>query len=65
MEGRCPAVNSYKSYRKRFSDDVRRVGGEVTGAVYQYLSKQYITEGETLKSYRITLSQHGVSPPYR
>lgn len=41
------------------------VGVEVTGAVYQYFSKQYITEGETLKSYRITLSQHDVSPPYR
>ncbi|KPX13928.1 hypothetical protein ALP58_04644 [Pseudomonas savastanoi] len=47
------------------SEDIRRVGGEVAGAVYQYFSKQYITEGETLKSYRITLSQHDVSAPYR
>nr|WP_272931944.1 hypothetical protein [Pseudomonas syringae] len=49
----------------KISDTPNGVGVEVTGAVYQYFSKQYISEGETLKSYRITLNQHDVSPPYR
>lgn len=33
------------------------VGIDLQGAVYRYYSKQYITEGEKLKSYRITLNQ--------
>ncbi len=37
----------------------------MTGAVYQYFSKQYVTEGETLSSYRITVKQHDMSLPYR
>ncbi|MEX5530730.1 hypothetical protein [Pseudomonas syringae] len=49
----------------RISNTPNGVGVEVTGAVYQYFSKQYITEGDTLRSYRITLNQHDVSPPYR
>lgn len=36
------------------------VGIEVTGAVYRYFSKEYlgIGDGENLRSYRITLTQH-------
>ncbi|MBH0142426.1 hypothetical protein I5591_22085, partial [Pseudomonas syringae pv. tomato] len=49
----------------KISDTPNGVGVEVTGVVYQYFSKQYISEDETLKSYRITLNQHDVSPPYR
>ncbi|MCI3946931.1 hypothetical protein K0038_04007 [Pseudomonas syringae] len=49
----------------KITDTPNGVGVEVTGAVYSYFSKQYITEGETLKSYRITLNQRDVSPPHR
>ncbi|WP_024691515.1 hypothetical protein [Pseudomonas tremae] len=48
----------------KISDTPNGVGVEVTGAVYDYFSKQYITEGETLRSYRITLTQHDVSQPF-
>ncbi|EGH27499.1 hypothetical protein VT47_19295 [Pseudomonas syringae pv. syringae] len=58
-------IISYKNYRNGFSEDVFGVGGEVTRAVCQYFSKQYITEGDTLRRYRITVNQHDVSPPYR
>lgn len=30
---------------------------ELQGAVYRYFSKQYLTQGEKLMSYRITLTQ--------
>ncbi|WP_095095059.1 hypothetical protein [Pseudomonas sp. Irchel 3A5] len=35
---------------------------ELQGAVYRYFSKQYLTEGEKLTSYRITLTQRDNSP---
>ncbi|MCQ3017960.1 hypothetical protein NLO83_20485 [Pseudomonas tremae] len=41
----------------KIRDTENGVGIEIKGAVYRYFSKQYLTEGETLKSYRITLSQ--------
>lgn len=35
---------------------------ELKGAVYRYYSKQYITEDDRLKSYRITLNQKDSTP---
>ncbi|EPN52666.1 hypothetical protein A244_17044 [Pseudomonas syringae pv. actinidiae ICMP 18807] len=46
----------------KIHDTENGVGIEIKGAVYRYYSKQYVTEGETLKSYRITLSQQDTTP---
>ncbi|KWS20816.1 hypothetical protein AL062_02565 [Pseudomonas syringae pv. syringae] len=46
----------------KIRDTENGVGIEIKGAVYRYFSKQYLTEGETLKSYRITLSQQDTTP---
>jgi hypothetical protein len=41
----------------QIQDTANGVGIEVKGAVYRYFSKEYVTEGDQLKSYRITLTQ--------
>ncbi|MFW3166057.1 hypothetical protein WBQ28_16370 [Pseudomonas syringae pv. syringae] len=46
----------------KIRDTENDVGIEIKGAVYYYFSKEYLTEGETLKSYRITLSQQDTTP---
>jgi len=38
-------------------DTPNGVAIEVKGAVYRYFSKEYVTEGNQLRSYRITLTQ--------
>lgn len=38
-------------------DTPNGVGIKVQGAVYRYFSKEYVTEGDELRSYRITLTQ--------
>lgn len=41
----------------QIQDTPNGVGIEVKGAVYRYFSKEYVTEGNQLRSYRITLTQ--------
>ncbi|WP_024644248.1 hypothetical protein [Pseudomonas syringae] len=43
-------------------DTPNGVGITVKGAVYRYFSKEYVTEGDDLRSYRITLTQEDTTP---
>ncbi|MDF5774726.1 hypothetical protein [Pseudomonas syringae] len=43
-------------------DTPNGVGITVKGAVYRYFSKEYVTEGDNLRSYRITLTQEDPTP---
>ncbi|RMR01961.1 hypothetical protein [Pseudomonas syringae group genomosp. 7] len=43
-------------------DTPNGVGITVKGAVYRYFSKEYVTEGDDLRSYRITLTQEDATP---
>ncbi|EGH27669.1 hypothetical protein PSYJA_00999 [Pseudomonas syringae pv. japonica str. M301072] len=43
-------------------DTPNGVGIKVKGAVYRYFSKEYVTEGDDLRSYRITLTQEDPTP---
>jgi hypothetical protein len=43
-------------------DTANGVGVEVQGAVYHYFSKEYVTDGDDLRSYRITLTQRDTTP---
>ncbi|MDU8500917.1 hypothetical protein RYB01_17245 [Pseudomonas syringae] len=43
-------------------DTSNGVGITVKGAVYRYFSKEYVTEGDDLRSYRITLTQEDTTP---
>lgn len=44
-------------------DTPNGIGIEIKGAVYRYFSKEYVTEGDQLRSYRITLTQSDDSSP--
>ncbi|QQQ49737.1 hypothetical protein JJQ97_20700 [Pseudomonas syringae] len=43
-------------------DTPNGVGITVKGAVYRYFSKEYVGEGDDLRSYRITLTQEDTTP---
>jgi len=43
-------------------DTSNGVGITVQGAVYRYFSKESVTEGDDLRSYRITLTQKDTAP---